>query len=464
MIPTLRRDLDELPALLRSAVELAEQALGDLDDRPAGVMPGAVEPARLPREGLGAAGVLERFRSQFEPLMTGSAGPRYWGFVTGGVTPAALVGDWLAPIYDNNALGETEPAAALLEREAIALLRELLGLPEALSGSFVSGATMANLVGLAQARQWAAARDGARADLDGLYGLRPPRVLGGAAHSSIDKSLSVLGIGRRQRVVLPLSAGRQAVDLGALRAALADAAGHPCIVVANAGTADTADFDDLAAIAALKVEHDFWLHVDAAFGGFAACSPVHRHLVDGWEAADSITVDCHKWLNVPYDSAVQWTRHRDLQLEVFTNAAAYLLPPSADPDPLHLVPENSRRLRALPAWFTLLAYGADGYREIVERDSALAAALGERIAASAELRLLAPVRLNVVCFTLADAEAGRVARFLAELRAGGRVFLTPTTLGGVPAARAALTNWRTQERDIDVAWAAILDAARRCLA
>ncbi|HKE20645.1 MAG TPA: pyridoxal-dependent decarboxylase [Kofleriaceae bacterium] len=457
----LGRDARDLPILLRAALEVAEQALRDIDSRPAGVLMRAVERVGLPREGLGAAGALDRFRAAFEPLMTGSAGPRYWGFVTGSVTPAALVGDWLTPVFDNNAIGQTEPGAALIEREAIGLLRELLGLPAELAGTFVSGATMANMVGLAQARQWAAARSGARADRDGLYGLPPPRVLSGAAHASIDKALSMLGVGRRQRVSLPLMAGRQAVDVAALASALDRADGAACIVVASAGTADTGDFDDLAAIGALRRERDFWLHVDAAFGGFAACSPIHRHLVDGWESADSITVDCHKWLNVPYDSGVQWTRHRELQLQVFGNSAAYLPPPGAEAEPLHLAPENSRRLRALPAWFTLLAYGADGYREIVERDAALASALGERVAASAELRLLAPVRLNVVCFTLADPEPGRVARFIAELRADGRVFLTPTTLGGVPAARAALSGWRTEERDLDVAWSAILEAARR---
>lgn len=246
--------------------------------------------------------------------------------------------------------------------------------------------------------------------------------------------------------------------MGRLEEALRELDGEPAIVVANAGTVNTVDFDDLRAIVALRERYRFWLHVDAAFGAFAALSPGHAQLVDGLGEADSICVDLHKWLNVPYDSAVQFTRRRDLQTRVFRNAAAYLGPAGDEPDFVDLTPENSRRLRALAAWFTLAAYGRDGHAEIVRRGVALAARLGERLAAMPAYRLLAPVRLNVVCFTLAadPGRAGEVARSVAE---SGEAFVTPTVYGGVPALRAAFSNWRTTEADVDRVAGALARAA-----
>ncbi len=445
MHPRLATDRDGLPHLLEAVQQHAAGVLAQVCERevvPAVPLP---DPDPLPVRGVGLGAALEEFAARWEPALSASAGPRYLGFVTGGATPAALAGDWMTATWDQNAFSSLDGAGQQLERETIGWLRTLFGLSDHHHGTFVSGATMSNTVGLAIAREWLGEKRGVSPAEHGAGALGTVRVLSGAAHSSVPKGLSMLGLGRRSLVPVPTLPGREAVDLLALGHALREAGG-PCVVVANAGTVNTADFDDLRAIAALRERYSFWLHVDAAFGAFAALSPDHAHLVDALDLADSICVDLHKWLNVPYDSAVQFTRRPDLQTSVFQNAAAYLGPLGDTPDTAHLTPENSHRLRAIAAWFTMRAYGQDGHREITERCVGCARALGDAIGGTPGLRLLAPVRLNVVCFTLADnPTAERLAALTRQL--ADEAFLTPTVLDGVPALRAAFSNWRTTETD-----------------
>lgn len=456
MDTTLQHDLTHLDDILTLTRNTAAAFLHGLADRPVGVIAERMPAHTLPERGLGAAATLDLFHRTYADLLTGSAGPRYLGFVVGGVTPAALAGDWLVSTFDQNAIGSNDGSAPQIEYDALGLLRQLFALPDAFTGAFVSGATLSNFVGLAQARQWAAQRLGHNVAQDGLYGLPPITVLSGAPHSVIYKGMSMLGMGRSSMRLIPLMPGREAVDIVAMRAALQELGGAPAIIVGNAGTVNTVDFDDLAALADLRDEYGAWLHIDAAFGGFAACSPSYRHLTAGWEAADTIAIDLHKWLNVPYDSAVQFTRHRDLQLEVFRNAAAYLETGASEPEFVHLTPESSRRLRALPAWCALMAYGAAGHCTIVEHDCALAQLLGQQIASSPAFELLAPVRMNVVCFTLAgEPSKADIRRFLDQLHATGEVFMTPTVYAGRPAIRAAFSNWRTTETDVARVWAAL---------
>lgn len=447
----LAEDLARLPELLQSVRDLAARELAGMAERPVVRLDKAPDRAHLPADGVGAQAALTRFAERWAPGMSGSAGPRYLGFVTGGATPAALAGDWLTSTYDQNAINAADSWATALERETVSWLRELFGLSQAHSGAFVTGATASNLVGLAVAREWLGERAGVSVARDGVGALGPVEVLSGSAHSTVLKALSVLGIGRDRLRPVPLLPGnREAVDVDRLADALEALDGRPAIVVANAGTVNTVDFDDLRAVAALKERYDFWLHVDAAFGGFAALSPAYAHLVDGLDAADSVCVDLHKWLNVPYDAAVQFTRRQDLQVRVFHNASPYIGLPTQDPDFLHLTPESSRRLRALPAWFSLMAYGREGHREIVERTIALARDLGDRLTDLDGLQLLAPVRLNVVCFTLTDEPTRERVNALAQaVTESGEAFLTPTVYGGTPGLRAAFSNWRTSEADVD---------------
>ncbi len=459
----LEHDLKHLPEILQTTLETAHAFLDGLNDRPAAIRPHTLEPQGLTDEGLGFEAALQAFKTRWEPGFSGSAGPRYLGFVTGGATPAALAGDWLTSAYDQNAADAASSNVADLESETIRMLCDLFGLPGDFTGSFVTGATISNFVGLALGRQWIADKHGRDAAQDGLYGLPPIKILSGTAHSSTFKALSMLGMGRVNLTKIPTLKDREAVDLKALRHALEQLNGQPCIVVANAGTVNTVDFDDLIGIADLKREFDFWLHTDAAFGGFAAISPKFVHLTHGLEHSDSVCIDAHKWLNVPYDAAMQFTRHRSLQVRIFQNSAAYLGQLDLEhPSLVHLTPENSRRLRALPAWFALQAYGKGGHREIVERNCDAAQSLGEKIEHSSAFQLLAPVRMNVVCFTLAgNADQTRVSSLIEKLRDAGQVFVTPTVLHGVPGVRAAFSNWRTQLSDVDTAWESMLEIAQQ---
>ncbi|MCZ4305528.1 pyridoxal-dependent decarboxylase [Zoogloeaceae bacterium G21618-S1] len=444
----LSDDHVQTDALLREVCAQASQLLAQLPTQP---VAGGLPPAAPMAHTGGARAALNEFLTRFSPGLAASAGPRYFGFVTGGATPAALVGDWLASVVDQNATGSADSNAGELELETIDLFRDMLGLPAAFNGAFVSGATMANFVGLATGRQWLGAQVGVDVAEAGVAALGPVRVLSAGAHSSTVKSLAMLGLGRQSLHRVATLPGREAVDVVALAEALAAAPG-PCIVVANAGTVNTCDFDDLTAIAALKDRFDFWLHVDAAFAGIAAASDRYRPRLAGWEMADSITVDCHKWLNVPYDSAVALTRHLPLQAEVFRNHAAYLRGEVEPGNFLQLTPENSRRFRALPAWFTLRAYGQAGYAGIVERNCDQARWLGEQIAAEPRLRLLAPVMLNGFCFAPVEGDA---AALLDRINATGEVFMTPTVLFGQSAIRGAISHWATTQADMERVWAAI---------
>lgn len=454
----LQNDGESLPALVDSAAAAAKTVLASLESRPAAIEAPALSPLPLPDEGMGAQAALTAFTQRYDSFMSGSAGPRYLGFVTGGTTPAALAGDWLATAYDQNVSTRVDSIASAVQDEASAMLRDLLALPPDFRGTFVTGATMANVHALALARQWAGRNSGVDIAQAGISKAPPIAVLGGAPHSSIAKALGILGIGRDAFVAVGTLPGREAVDVEALERALEAHRDRSPIVVAGAGIVNTGDFDDLQRIAELRKRFGFWLHVDAAFGGVAAASSSYRHLLAGWEHADSITVDAHKWLNVPYDAAIAFNRHRDLQLATFRNSAPYLGELTEPVDLVHLAPENSARFRGLPVWMTLVAYGRSGYSEIVERTCALAQMFAARLAQTGAFTLLAPVPLNIVCFTLSSSpDSKRVDEFLRRLRSDGRVFMTPTTYRGIPGIRAAFSNWRTTQDDISTIADALMD-------
>ncbi|AZA78237.1 aspartate aminotransferase family protein [Chryseobacterium sp. G0186] len=448
----LKNDALQIDHILNMIKEQGSEYLKSIENRPTSIhQPFVAIQPELPASGYGTEEVLKIFNERFEPIMVGASGPRYWGFVTGGSTPASVAGDWLATIYDQNpqSVKGQGDISANIELETIQLLLNLLQLPKNFLGGFVTGATMSNFTCMAVARQWLGKEKGIDVAKDGLY--QSLTVLGATPHSSSIKSLSLLGIGSNNMIRVKTEEGREAICIKDLEDHITKLNGEPFLLISSGGTVNTVDFDDFRAIKELKSKYNFWWHIDAAFGGFAACSDAYKHLVEGWEYADSITVDCHKWLNVPYESAVFLIKeqYKILQVETFQNSnAPYLGDPLEEFGYLNVLPENSRRLKALPAWFSIMAYGKRGYQYIIENNISLAKQFGELIENSNDFKLLAPVRLNTVCFTLRDDKKQEdVGRFLERLNDTGKVFMTPTFYRQHQGIRAAFVNWQTNEND-----------------
>jgi glutamate/tyrosine decarboxylase-like PLP-dependent enzyme len=449
----LKKESEEWRSLFEKLASQGATYLNSINDRPTSTKNSVEALTNLNNVGVGTLGALKQFNERFEPLMVASSGPRYWGFVTGGTTPAAIAGDWLTAIYDQNPQGlkGSGDVSANIEIETIQLLLDLFRLPKDFFGGFVTGAMMSNFTCMAVARQWIGKQNGKDIAKEGIT--TPIKIVTTTPHSSSIKALSLLGAGSSNIITIDtLKGNREAMDVDGLEHYLKNNPAEPFILISSAGTVNTVDFDDFTAIAKLKEKYSFWWHIDAAFGGFAACSSMRQHLVKGWEQADSITVDCHKWLNVPYESALFFVKqkHGVLQVETFQNSnAPYLGNPVENFNYLNFLPENSRRLKALPAWFSLVAYGKDGICEWVDNNIGHAEHFGKGIENSQSFELLAPVRLNTVCFSLRnEVNQNEVNEFLNTLNATGQVFMTPTVYKDRKGIRAAFVNWRTTTEDV----------------
>ena len=451
--PLERRD-EEADALT-FAVDVARRYLAEIDE--ASVLASREQRfgGRLPEDGDGALVALRELVSGSD-VATRSSGPRFFHFVTGGTTPAALAADWLTSLLDQNAFSAvSSPLGAQLEDVAVRWLLDLFDLPEHWGGVLTSGATMANFVGLACGRRWWAQAHGVDVDERGFAGLPAVPVISTPyLHASARKALGMVGLGRESPTI---------VDADDLEGEVAALNGAPAIVIANAGDVNTGDFDPIARMADLADKHRAWLHVDGAFGLFARLTPEASELAEGIERADSVIADGHKWLNVPYDCGFAFVRDSALLKEPFRLTAAYL-PSDETPSP-----EASRRARSLAVWATLRAYGRNGHRAMVERHLALAQRLGRRVEDEPELELLAPVRLNIVCFR--HKPAGMDAEELdahnlglgEDVLADGRVFFGTTRYEEAVAFRPAIVNWRTTERDVDLIADVLLELGTRRL-
>ena len=456
-------DRESLDDLLRQVMERAQHYLAAVDELPAGGTQQRDHTAarfvgKLPEQGEGSLAAVTRLMSDGMEAATNSAGPRFFHFVTGGSTPAALAADWLASTIDNNAgLWVSSPIGSKLEQVAIAWLKDLFKLPEGWGGVLTTGATMSNFTALAAARQWWGEQHGANIAEHGMQGLPAVPVLtSDFIHASAKKALSMLGIGHARVSPSPLWGGSGRGSLDSLDTELKALNGAPAIMLATAGEVNAGGFDPIRSMAELAHQHHAWLHVDGAFGLFARVSPITADLAAGVELADSVIADGHKWLNVPYDCGFAFVRDIRLLSAVFGMGAPYF--PAIDatrPDFLYLAPEMSRRARSLAVWATLAAYGRSGYQAMVERHVTLAARLAGQIEEAVDFELLEKPRLNVVCFRyrppgVDGSELDDINRRLGQaVIDDGRVYFGTTVYAGKVAFRPAISNWRTTERDID---------------
>jgi glutamate/tyrosine decarboxylase-like PLP-dependent enzyme len=403
--------------------------------------------------------VLARLVAAADPGIVASAGPRYHGFVVGGSLPAALAADWLAAAWDQDAgLYALSPSAAIVEEAVGAWLLDLLGLPASASCAFVTGGQMANFVGLAAARHHVLATIGWDVEADGLIGAPPVRVVvGERRHATIDTALRMLGFGAaRTTVVAADDAGRMRPE--ALAATVSDERG-PLIVCAQAGEVNSGAFDPFGPICDVVHAAGGWVHVDGAFGLWAAVSPRHRHLVADVDQADSWSTDGHKWLNVPYDSGFAFTAHPASHRGAFASQASYLLHNETDGlrEPDDFVPEMSRRARGFAAWAALQSLGRAGVIDLVDRCCEHARRFADALGAARGVEVLNDVALNQVLVRFGDSDEHTRA-VIERVQEDGTCWLGGTEWLGRSAMRISVSNWSTTTADVDRSVDAILRA------
>jgi len=443
--------VDETRALLRRTADHAADFLDTLDERP--VFPSVtVEQlweqlgGPMRDEPTDPATVIDQLVSGAGPGVVAIPSGRYFGFVIGGAVPAALAADWLTSAWDQNAgLYVAGPSASVVEDVAGGWLKELLGIPQHASFAFVTGCQMANFTALAAARWHVLAQAGWDVNADGLVGSPPVRVLSGAkVHVTVTRALRFLGLGTPQ-IVPADDQGRMVAD--ALRDALRDGAG-PTIVCAQAGEVNTGAFDPLPEIADAARAAGAWLHLDGAFGLWAAASPGLAHLVAGAEHADSWATDAHKWLNVPYDCGLMFCAHREAHRAAIGVHAEYLVHGGeAIRDQMDWTPEFSRRARGFTVYAALRSLGRRGITEIIERTCAHARRFAEELAALPGFELLNEVVLNQVLFRFESDE--RTDEVLRRVQESGEAWLSGTVWDGRRAIRISVSNWQTSDEDVE---------------
>ena len=434
-------------ALLADAAARATRYLEGLDDRPVQAATNAIAALAsfdvpLSREGRDPHAVLAELDAIGSPATTAMAGSRFYGFVTGGAMPVSLAANWMAGAWDQNAAYfSMTPGAATLEAVALRWTLDLLGLPASAAGGFVTGATVANATALAAARHAVLRRAGWNVEADGLIGAPNLTVIVGAeVHPSVSKSLGLLGLGRNRVHKVPVD------DQGRMRVDEVPAISGPTIICAQAGNVNTGAFDDVGALCARAQGTGAWVHVDGAFGLWAAASPTLRPLTGGVEHADSWATDFHKWLNVPYDSGIALVRDGHALEAAMAVTAEYLPKDRAQRNPCDFTPELSRRARGVDVWAALRALGQDGVAALVDRCCRHAQRFADGLRA-AGFEILNDVVINQVLVAFGDATA--TARAIAAIQAEGTSWAGITVWQGRTAMRISVSSWATSDDDVE---------------
>jgi glutamate/tyrosine decarboxylase-like PLP-dependent enzyme len=388
------------------------------------------------------------------PATMAMAGPRFFGFVIGGSLPVTLAANWLAGAWDqNSALYAVTPATARLEQVALRWLIDLFNLPPECGGAFTTGATMSNFCALAAARHAVLARAGWNVEADGLIGAPPITVMVSAeAHPTLFKSLGLLGLGRNRVVKI-------AVDgQGRIRPDAMPSISGPTIVCTQAGNVNTGSLDPFPEICRRAREAGAWIHVDGAFGLWAAVAPSRAHLTAGMTLADSWATDAHKWLNVPYDSGLAFVRDADALRAAMAITAEYLPTTSPYRNPSDYTPELSRRARGVEVWAALRSLGRAGLADLIERTCRHARRFADGLRA-AGYRVLNEVALNQVLVAFGDAETTN--RIISEIQTDGTCWCGGTVWQGQTAMRISVSSWATTDADVEHSLDAMLRAAAK---
>lgn len=387
------------------------------------------------------------------PATVATAGGRYFGFVIGGSLPAALAANWLAGAWDQNASMQVmSPVAAKLEEIVQGWILDVLGLPSGSGAGFVTGTTMANFSALAAARTALLKRAGWDVEEDGLFGAPPIHVLvGDEVHVSVLKALSMLGLGRSRVTRVPVD------DQGRIRVDALPLLDDQTIVCVQAGNVNSGAFDPAGEICARAHGAGSWVHVDGAFGLWAAVSPLYAPLLAGAGSADSWAIDCHKWLNVPYDSGVAVVRTPEYLHTAMTLSAPYLTA-SDGREPWHYAPEASRRARGVELWAAMRSLGRSGLREMIERNCRQAKVFAERLR-RAGFTILNNVVLNQVLVSFGSAEDTR--RVITDIQNDGTCWCGATQWHGHTAMRISVSSWATTDEDVERSVTAMIKSATR---
>ena len=442
--------------LLNRTADIAARYLETLENRSVAPSEAALaglteldEPlSELPMD---AGYVLEMLDRVGSPATTGMAGRRYFGFVIGGSLPAALAANWLAGAWDQcPGLFAASPIGAVLEEVSLGWLLDVLKLPADSGGAFVTGATLANFTALAAARHAILARVGWDVEADGLFGAPPfTVVVGDEVHPSLIKALGMLGLGRSRVLRVPVD------EQGRMRATEIPSLSGPAIICLQAGNVNTGAFDPAVEICARARSTGAWVHVDGAFGLWAAASPHHAHLVEGIANADSWATDAHKWLNVPYDSGLAFVRDAAALKSAMSVTAAYL-PQGEHREPSQYTPELSRRARGVEIWAALKSLGRTGLSDLIERNCRLARRFAEALEQGG-CEILNEVVLNQVLVSFGDATHTR--RVIERVQRDGTCWCGPTEWQGRTAMRISVSSWATRDEDVEQSVAAILRSA-----
>jgi glutamate/tyrosine decarboxylase-like PLP-dependent enzyme len=447
-----------LNPLLADASARAIRYIDGLGTRPVAPTPAAVNglsafDESLPDKPSDPAETLRLLDDAGSPATTAMAGPRFFGFVIGGSLPVTLAANWLAGAWDQNTgLFRPTPATSFIEQVALRWLLELLQLPSDCAGSFVTGATVANLCCLAAARNGVLKRAGWDVEGKGLFGAPSITVVvGDEIHPSVSKALGVLGMGRNRVVRVPVD------GQGRMRADHLPPMSGPTIVCTQAGNVNTGAFDPIEVICKQAHPSGAWVHVDGAFGLWAAAAPSLRGLAAGLAEADSWATDAHKWLNVPYDCGLAFVRDHSALKAAMAISAEYLPTQSEFRNPSDFTPELSRRARGVEVWAALRSLGKQGIAEMIERNCAQARRFAAKLGA-AGFEILNEVVLNQVLVSFGD--AAKTARTIQAIQDEGTCWCGITVWQGKTAMRISVSSWATTDADVDRSVEAIVNSAK----